>query len=115
MLFVLSQVTMFGDTICMKIGTEETMGELSRRIQQRLGVASEEFAKWKFCHVKGISASAVDWLEPEDAVSDKFPRQGAAFGSNGEQSFLGLVHSVTHAKRAPTRTQNVHERSIRIN
>lgn len=106
---------MFGDTICMQVGAEETMGEFSRRIQKRLGVPSEEFAKWKFCHVKGISASAADWLEPDDIVTEKFPKQGSIFGGNGEQSFLGLVHSVTHAKRAATRTQNLHERSIRIN
>ena len=106
---------MFGDAICMLVGAAETMRDLSLRIQSRLGVPDEEFAKWKFCHVKGISASAADWLEPEDIVVDKFPRQSNVFGGSGEQSYLGLVHSVTHAKRAPTRIPNLHERSIRIN
>ena len=99
----------------MQVGAEETMEHFARRIQQRLAVADGEFAKWRFCHVKGISASAADWLEPGDIVTEKFPQQSTIFGGNGEQSFLGLVHSVTHAKRAPARTQNLHERSIKIN
>lgn len=99
----------------MVVGAEETMKELSQRIQKRLGIPDEDFAKWKFCHVKGISATAADWLEPGDVVVDKFPRQSSIFGGRGDQSYLGLVHSVTHAKRAPTRIPNLHERSIRIN
>lgn len=109
------QVNLFGDMICMQVGAEETMEQLAGRIQRRLGVADEEFAKWKFCHVKDFSTSAADWLEPSDIVTEKFPKQSSMFGGFGEQSFLGLVHSVTHAKRATTRTHNLQERSIKIN
>lgn len=106
---------MFGDTICMRVGAKETMGEFARRIQQRLGVTDEEFAKWRFCYLKGHFASAVDWLDADDVVTEKFPRQSSAFGGGAEQSFLGLVHSVTHVKRTPARTHNLQERSIKIN
>jgi len=46
------QVTLFGDTISMRVGAEETMRELAARIQKRLEIPDEEFAKWKFCLIR---------------------------------------------------------------
>lgn len=106
------QVTMFGDPICMRVGAEERMEQLAKRVQERLGVADDEFAKWKFCHVKGIASSSAEWLAADDIVAEKFTRQ-SGLHSGADQPYLGLHHTVTHSKRQ-TRSTNVYERAIKI-
>ena len=90
------------------------MGALAKRVQARLGVTNEEFAKWKFCHVKGISSSSAEWLAPDDVVTQRFTRQSGLYGSGGEQPYLGLHHTITYSKRQQTRSNNVYERAIKI-
>ena len=51
-LLMCRQVTPFGDAISMRVGAEETMGQLAARIQRRLEIPNEEFAKWKFCLIR---------------------------------------------------------------
>ena len=106
---------MFGDSICMRVSTEERMDELAKRIQARLAVPDEDFAKWRFCVVKGISSTSAEWLEADDIVAEKFTRQSGIYGGGGDQPYLGLHHSVTHSKRPQTRNISVYERAIKIN
>lgn len=82
----------------IRAGAEETMKSLSERIQNRLQIKDEDFAKWQFRHLRGILTSDGDILEPEDIVSERF---GGILKNKDRMSadFLGLQHAVTHSKR----------------
>lgn len=97
----------------MRVGAQEPLSQLAPRIQRRLGVADEEFAKWRFCLVKGIAASAAEWLQDEDVVAERLSRHGGLLGGT-EQPYLGLNHAVTHPKRAQPRSTSLYERAIKI-
>ena len=45
--FPLQRAAPFSDPFIMAVGPEETVGQLRRRVQQRLEVPDEEFAKWR--------------------------------------------------------------------
>lgn len=46
---------------------------------------------------------------------EMFEKHCSHFNHNSEQSYLGMAHSVTHAKRATNRTPtSSHEQSIKI-
>ena len=93
----------FGNPVIVRVSAKETMESLANRIQRRLEVKDEDFAKWQFRQLKGIMTSDPDLLDPEDIVSERF---SAAVLSNGTMpiEYLGLQHAVTHAKRAPARS-----------
>jgi hypothetical protein len=53
----------FGDPFLLRIGPSETVGEVKRRIQDKLGVAVAEFESWKVAFVS--SRGSPQYLEGE--------------------------------------------------
>ena len=51
------------------MGRDETLEEVATRIQAKLGVSDEEFAKWKFAYV--VSLRPPEYLQPGDVVASK--------------------------------------------
>ncbi|KAE8711065.1 Ubiquitin carboxyl-terminal hydrolase 12 [Hibiscus syriacus] len=63
------QTTNFGEPFLMMIRGSETLAEVKVRIQRKLQVPDEEFAKWKFAF---ISLSHPLYLEDSDIVASGF-------------------------------------------
>lgn len=69
------QVVNFGDPFLLKIGEEETLGSVRRRVQAKLGVADEEFGKWKIAAV-GTTGNKVEYLTDDgEAVAARVIRR----------------------------------------
>ena len=103
--FVLLQASLFGDPLLIRVGLNETMDSVAKRIQQRLGIKDEDFAKWEFRQMKGILTSESDIIPFDDVVSDRFKSDNVktylgGYGAN----YLGLQHAVTHSRRPSTHT-----------
>mmetsp|Transcript_58544 Transcript_58544/g.186598 ORF Transcript_58544/g.186598 Transcript_58544/m.186598 type:complete len:209 (-) Transcript_58544:292-918(-) len=63
-----SMIHNFGDPFLLMIGAEEPLSSIKGRIQSKLEVADEEFAKWKFAFV---SHSRPEYLEEDDIVAKR--------------------------------------------
>ena len=91
-----------GDPLCIRVDVNMTIADVVQRIQTRLQIPDEEFAKWKFYLVK--SFAAVEDLHLDDVISDIFPRQSLHDLGGVNQTYLGLYHAIKHSsKRAATR------------
>ncbi|GKB57239.1 ubiquitin carboxyl-terminal hydrolase 12-like protein isoform X2 [Tanacetum coccineum] len=93
------QVQNFGEPFFLIIHEDETLAEVKGRIQKKLGVPDEEFAKWKFAF---LSLGRPEYLEDTDVVSHRFQRRDV-YGA--WEQYLGLEHSDTTPKRAFTSNQ----------
>ncbi|KAI9082340.1 hypothetical protein K1719_035763 [Acacia pycnantha] len=62
----------FGDPFFLVIHGEETLADIKVRIQQKLHVPDEEFAKWKFAFV---SLDRPKYFQDSDIVSSQFQRR----------------------------------------
>ncbi|GKA37430.1 ubiquitin carboxyl-terminal hydrolase 12-like protein isoform X2 [Tanacetum coccineum] len=93
------QVQNFGEPFFLIIHEDETLAEVKGRIQKKLGVPDEEFAKWKFAF---LSLGRPKYLEDTDVVSHCFQRIDV-YGA--WEQYLGLEHSDTTPKRAFTSNQ----------
>ncbi|XP_077226132.1 ubiquitin C-terminal hydrolase 12-like isoform X3 [Tasmannia lanceolata] len=100
----------FGEPFFLIIHEGETLAEVKVRIQKKLQVPDEEFAKWKFAF---LSLGRPEYLQDSDIVSSRFQRRDV-YGA--WEQYLGLEHSDTAPKRAYTSNQNRHtyEKPVKI-
>ena len=85
----------------------ETVAEVKERVQAKLGVAADEFAKWKFSLLS--AGGKVEALEDGELLATRFSR--VTFGSN--ETHLGLEHEDKAPKRAAPRGYG-HEKAVKI-
>ncbi|KAG5416210.1 hypothetical protein BRARA_A03381 [Brassica rapa] len=98
------QVQNFGDPFFLVIHEGETLEDIKTRIQKKLRVPDEDFAKWKFA---SFSMGRPDYLQDTDVVYDRFQKQRKDVYGAWEQ-YLGLEHVDNTPKRAYAANQNRH-------
>ncbi|XP_028758046.1 ubiquitin carboxyl-terminal hydrolase 13 isoform X2 [Neltuma alba] len=100
----------FGDPFFLVIHEAETLADIKVRIQQKLQVPDEEFAKWKFAF---LSLGRPEYLQDSDIVSSRFQRRDV-YGA--WEQYLGLEHADNAPKRPHTVNQNRHtfEKPVKI-
>eukprot|EP00899_Mesostigma_viride_P017736 jgi/Mesvir1/25964/Mv20952-RA.3 len=77
-------MTAFGHPFLLAIGEHEKLASVKQRVQAKLGVPDEEFAKWKFAKVVGKS----EYLADEVVVAHHFQNKEAGSWDH----CLGLEH-----------------------
>ncbi|XP_057843456.1 ubiquitin C-terminal hydrolase 13 isoform X3 [Cryptomeria japonica] len=104
------QVQNFGEPFFLLIHEGETLAEVKQRIQKKLQVSDDEFAKWKFAF---LSLGRPDYLQDTDIVSSRFQRRDV-YGA--WEQYLGLEHSDNAPKRSYQTNQNRHtfEKPVKI-
>ncbi|KAK4279205.1 hypothetical protein QN277_016942 [Acacia crassicarpa] len=104
------QIQNFGDPFFLVIHEGETLADIKVRIQQKLQVPDEEFAKWKFAF---ISLGQPEYLQDSDILSSRFQRRDV-YGA--WEQYLGLEHADNAPKRPYTVNQNRHtfEKPVKI-
>ncbi|OMO88841.1 Peptidase C19, ubiquitin carboxyl-terminal hydrolase 2 [Corchorus capsularis] len=104
------QVQNFGEPFFLVIHEGETLAEVKLRIQKKLQVPDEEFAKWKFAF---LSLGRPEYLQDSDVVSTRFQRRDV-YGA--WEQYLGLEHSDNAPKRSFAANQNRHtyEKPVKI-
>ncbi|KAH7561340.1 hypothetical protein JRO89_XS10G0213700 [Xanthoceras sorbifolium] len=88
------QIQNFGEPFFLVIHEGETLAEIKVRIQKKLQVLDDEFAKWKFAF---LSLGRPEYLQDSDVVSSRFQRRDV-YGA--WEQYLGLEHSDSAPKRA---------------
>ena len=79
------------------------MDSVAKRIQQRLGIKAEEFAKREFRRIKGFETSDSDIIQLDDVVLNRFKsNDGEIFLEGYGTNYLVLQHAVTHSRRPST-------------
>lgn len=84
------QVHNFGDPFLFRVSDTETLADIRPRIQKKLGIADEEFAKWKFAVI--CSLRPPDYLQDDDVIASKFLRSGNQYNAAPDSMYLGLEH-----------------------
>ncbi|GLT88380.1 hypothetical protein SLE2022_064070 [Rubroshorea leprosula] len=104
-----TQVQNFGEPFFLVIHEGETIAEVKVRIQKKLQVPDEEFAKWKFAF---LSLGRPEYLQDSDIVVNRFQRRDV-YGA--WEQYLGLEHADNTPKRSYV-NQNRHtfERPVKI-
>ncbi|KAF3500062.1 hypothetical protein F2Q69_00045401, partial [Brassica cretica] len=104
------QVQNFGEPFFLVIHEGETLEEIKNRIQKKLHVSDEDFAKWKFAF---MSMGRPEYLQDSDVVYTRFQRRDV-YGAF--EQYLGLEHTDTSPKRAYSANQNRHtyEKPVKI-
>ncbi|KAF2599262.1 hypothetical protein F2Q68_00007126 [Brassica cretica] len=104
------QVQNFGEPFFLVIHEGETLEEIKNRIQKKLHVSDEDFAKWKFAF---MSMGRPEYLQDSDVVYNRFQRRDV-YGAF--EQYLGLEHTDTTPKRAYSANQNRHayEKPVKI-
>ncbi|XP_065870951.1 ubiquitin C-terminal hydrolase 12-like isoform X1 [Euphorbia lathyris] len=104
------QVQNFGEPFFLVIHEGETLSEVKARIQKKLQVPDEEFAKWKFAF---LSLGRPEYLQDMDVISSRFQRRDV-YGA--WEQYLGLEHSDNTPKRSYAANQNRHtfEKPVKI-
>ncbi|KAJ3669934.1 hypothetical protein LUZ60_010258 [Juncus effusus] len=104
-----TQVQNFGEPFFLVVHEGETLAEVKARIQHKLQVSDEDFAKWKFAY---LSLGRPEYLQDSDVVSSRFQRN--VYGA--WEQYLGLEHPDTNPKRVYAANQNRHtfEKPVRI-
>ncbi|KAL0648523.1 hypothetical protein Bca4012_046814 [Brassica carinata] len=100
----------FGEPFFLVIHEGETLEEIKNRIQKKLHVSDEDFAKWKFAF---MSMGRPEYLQDSDVVYNRFQRRDV-YGAF--EQYLGLEHTDTSPKRAYSANQNRHtyEKPVKI-
>ncbi|KAL9336413.1 hypothetical protein Peur_070901 [Populus x canadensis] len=100
----------FGEPFFLAIHEGETLAEVKMRIQKKLQVPDEEFAKWKFAF---LSLGRPEYLQDSDVVFTRFQRRDV-YGA--WEQYLGLEHSDNTPKRSYAVNQNRHtfEKPVKI-
>eukprot|EP00803_Ostreobium_quekettii_P004318 evm.model.scf_1518.4 EVM.evm.TU.scf_1518.4 scf_1518:22440-34055(-) len=111
--------TTFGDPFWLRIRQGETLADVKPRIQDKLGVPGDEFAKWKFAFSARQMHHPLEYLDDGDDVLSKFPRlplfsQNSCRYYGGEYCFLGLEHEDTRPRRPAQHSRYTYERPVRI-
>ncbi|XP_057843393.2 ubiquitin C-terminal hydrolase 13-like [Cryptomeria japonica] len=87
----------FGEPFFLLIHEGEILAEVKQRIQKKLQVSDDEFAKWKFAF---LSQGEPDYLQVTDIVSSRFQvKYVCAYGA--WEQYLGLEHSGNAPERYP--------------
>ncbi|XP_078172392.1 ubiquitin C-terminal hydrolase 12-like isoform X4 [Carex rostrata] len=104
------QVQNFGEPFLLVIREGETLAEVKTRIQKKLQVPEEEFAKWNFAF---LSMNRPEYLKDSDVISSRFQRRDV-YGA--WEQYLGLEHTDTTPKRPMIANQNRHayEKPVKI-
>lgn len=104
------QVQNFGEPFFLVIREDETLAEVKARIQKKLQIPDEEYAKWKFAF---LSLGRPEYLEDGDIVASRFQRRDV-YGA--WEQYLGLEHTDNAPKRSYTTNQNRHtyEKPVKI-
>ncbi|XP_062004566.1 ubiquitin C-terminal hydrolase 12-like [Rosa rugosa] len=104
------QVQNFGEPFFLVIHEGETLAEVKARIQKKLQVPDEEFAKWKFAL---LSLGRPEYLQDSDVVSSRI-QTSDVYGA--WEQYLGLEHADTAPKRSYAVNQNRHtyEKPVKI-
>ncbi|XP_078441990.1 ubiquitin C-terminal hydrolase 12-like isoform X1 [Wolffia australiana] len=108
------QVKNFGDPFFMVIHEGETLAEASDRIQKKLQIPDEEYAKWKFAFV---SLGRPEYLKDSDVLSQRFPVIPRRDVYGAWEQYLGLEHLDTTQKRAVSPNQQsrqAYDKAVRI-
>ncbi|KAK7839249.1 ubiquitin carboxyl-terminal hydrolase 13 [Quercus suber] len=97
---LIHKIENFGEPFFMVMHEGETLAEIKVRIQKKLQVPDEEFAKWKFAF---LSQGRPEYLQDSDIVSSHFQIVLTFFfnvflftcpyGDGPWQEYLGLEHS----------------------
>ncbi|XP_057507402.1 ubiquitin C-terminal hydrolase 13-like isoform X2 [Actinidia eriantha] len=100
----------FGEPFFLVIHDGETLAEVKLRIQKKLQVPVEEYAKWKFAF---LALGRPEYLGDSDIISSRFQRRDV-YGA--WEQYLGLEHSDNAPKRAYVANQNRHafEKPVKI-
>ncbi|KAL6527893.1 ubiquitin carboxyl-terminal hydrolase 13 [Orobanche minor] len=100
----------FGEPFLLVIREDETLAHVKIRVQKKLNVSDEEFAKWKFAHV---SQGRAEYLEDPDILLNRFQR--SSIGVVWEQ-YLGLEHIDNAPKRplAANQYRQPYEKAVKI-
>ncbi|KAL6499702.1 ubiquitin carboxyl-terminal hydrolase 13 [Orobanche gracilis] len=100
----------FGVPFLLVIREDETLAHVKIRVQKKLNVSDEEFAKWKFAHV---SQGRAEYLEDTDILLNRFQR--SSIGVTWEQ-YLGLEHIDNAPKRplAANQYRQPYEKAVKI-
>ena len=91
------QVHTFGDPVLFRISDAEALADIKPRIQRTLGIADEEFAKWKFSI--NFSLRPPEYLADEDNIAAKFSKASNNYNSGHDHTYLGLEHTDAHPHR----------------
>ncbi|XP_021892594.1 ubiquitin carboxyl-terminal hydrolase 13-like [Carica papaya] len=104
------QILNFGEPFFLVIHEGENLANIKVRIQKKLQVPDEEFAKWKFAF---LSLGRPEYLQDSDILSSRFQRRDV-YGA--WEQYLGLEHSDSTPKRAYAANQNRHtfEKPVKI-
>ncbi|KAF8005626.1 hypothetical protein BT93_K0032 [Corymbia citriodora subsp. variegata] len=105
-----TQVQNFGEPFFLVIHEGETLLDIKVRVQKKLQVPDEEFAKWRFAF---LSLGRPEYLEDTDVLSTRFQRRDV-YGA--WEQYLGLEHTDNAPKRSYAVNQNRHtfEKPVRI-
>ncbi|XP_060172932.1 ubiquitin C-terminal hydrolase 13-like isoform X1 [Lycium barbarum] len=104
------QIQNFGEPFLLVIHKSETLAEVKVRIQKKLQVPEEDFAKWKFAF---LSLGRPEYLEDSDILSSRFQRRDSC---GAWEQYLGLEHADGAPKRTHAAHQNRHsyEKPVKI-
>ncbi|GLT81910.1 hypothetical protein SLE2022_003340 [Rubroshorea leprosula] len=104
------QIQNFGEPFFLVIHEGETLAEIKLRIQKKLLVPDEEFAKWKFAF---LSLGRPEYLQDCDILFSRFQSRDV-YGA--WEQYLGLEHSDNAPKRSYAANQNCHtfEQAVKI-
>ncbi|KAL8140936.1 hypothetical protein V2J09_006957 [Rumex salicifolius] len=104
------QIQNFGEPFFLVIHEGEILADIKVRVQKKLQVPDEEFAKWKFAF---LSLGRPEYLQDSDIVSSRFQRRDV-YGA--WEQYLGLEHSDNAPKRTYASNQNRHtfEKPVKI-
>jgi len=98
-----TQVQNFGEPFFLKVRDDETLAEVKVRLQTKLQVTDEEFAKWKFSF---YAVGRSEYLQDTDIVLSKFGNRRDNYGA--WEQYLGLEH----IDKAPKRPISQHNRGF---
>ncbi|KAJ4898182.1 Ubiquitin carboxyl-terminal hydrolase 13 [Raphanus sativus] len=101
------QVHNFGDPFILVIHEGETLEEMKTRIQKKLHVPDDEFAKWKFA---SFSMGRPDYLQDTDVVYNRFQRKDV-YGA--WEQYLGVEH-VDNAPKRAYHNRHAYEKPVKI-
>ena len=100
----------FGDPFLLLIAPDEPLSSIRARIQAKLGLGTEELAKWK---IAVVSFGRVEYLEDDtEAVRPRF-RKHDNYGSWDD--YLGLEHPQVPGSGRKKHAVRSYDKPIKIN
>ena len=94
------QVHNFGDPFLLRVGAEEPLSSVKRRVQAKLGLPDDEFDKWKWAY---HSLGRPEYLADSDIVAAKFIRRDTL---SAYENYLGLEHEDKNPMKTAAKNNN---------